>query len=244
MSDFEIRVACSIGIAFGSRRDRRSRRPDPPRPVRGEAVEDLGPCRALPDPRVRRRARSSSGSRPSCAARSSSGALRLTYQPICDLATGPGRRVRIARALDRRERAGIFAQRFHPGRRGIGADRPARPLGDRRGGEDVARVGRQGGRRVRGQVRGQPVGDPAAPRRHRAGGRKRADGAQAGGQPLHARADRKRARRRSGARRRTRCTRSSSSARRSRWTISARAIRTSPISRNCRSTCSRSTAAS
>ena len=101
------------------------------------------------------------------------------------------------------------------------------------------------GRRVRRQVRGQPVGDPAAARRR---SRRRSRRALMAHRLAGSRftleltesalvADPR-------ARVRTRCTRSSSSARRSRWTISGRAIRTSPICRSCRSTCSRSTAAS
>ena len=142
MSDFEIRVACSIGVAFGS-----DEIDDPEDLIRHAqfAVKRSKTSGHAEHYQTRAfdAARAAFGIETELRRAIEQGALRLTYQPICDLAIGPGRRVRIARALDRRKRAGIFAQRLHPGRRGIGADRAARALGARRGGEDVARLGHQ-----------------------------------------------------------------------------------------------------
>ncbi len=146
LSDFEIRVACSIGIAFGSSDVRRCRGTDPPRPVRGAALEDERPGRGLSDPGLRYRARAvrhGDGAAPRARPRPDAADLSADLRPR-DRAD---RLLRIAGALGRRARHRIFAVRFHPGRRGIRPDRTARPLGDRGSGAHarLAGIARAGG---------------------------------------------------------------------------------------------------
>jgi hypothetical protein len=77
------------------------------------------------------------------------GQMTLSFQPICDLATG---KIVSFEALARwTNEDGVEAvpQRLHPRRRGIGPDRPARPLGDGGGGADARGMGRHRGRRRR-----------------------------------------------------------------------------------------------
>ncbi len=144
LSDFEIRVDCSVGIALGLDSDG-----DPEDLVRNaqfavKRSKKSGRTENLPHPRLRYRARAvRDGNRAAPRDRR----RRDDALVPADLRSGqrPHHLVRGAGALDQRGRRQALARRVHSGRRGIGADRPARALGDGRGGADDRRVGRGGG---------------------------------------------------------------------------------------------------
>ena len=71
--------------------------------------------------------------------------LTLAFQPLIDLPTGQRLRLRGAGALGPCRARLDLADRIHSGRRGIGADRLARPLGARCRDPHAGRVGRASG---------------------------------------------------------------------------------------------------
>ncbi len=138
----------------------------------------------------------------------------------------------------------ISPDRVHPGRRGIGPDRAARPLGAGPGARRRSPIGTRRPAAIAGQGQRQPLADPdrsatTSPAMVKAALERHGLGATRLTLELTESAivnDPERVARRASALK--------DLGARWRWTISAPAIRTSPISSSCRSTCSRSTAAS
>ena len=166
----EHQLAASIGIALGTRRRHRPRRPDRPRRHRGLPGEG---ARLRPGRAVRRGAAPPRGraaahrERPRGRARAARARARLPADRVAR--DGRDRRPRSAAALAARG-AGDRARRLHPGGRGVGADHPDRLMGAR------ARLPHRGGagRRHRRLDLGQPLRAPGRPARPARGGGGRA----------------------------------------------------------------------
>ena len=192
LTDYEIGVECSIGIAFGADEGEDAEEMIRHAQFAVKRAKESGHSESYqPDAFVI--ARRQFGMETVAAPRDRE--PRASPDLSADLRSRD-RRDRIVRgagALDHRRGGGRSRPvRFHPRRGGIGADRPARPLGDRRGRPDAGRVGRRGRRPLRRQAGGQPVRDPVATRRDRPRRRTRAGQARAGRRTLHAGTDRKR----------------------------------------------------
>ena len=140
ISDLEIRVECAIGAGADACRaglarscsatpsSRSSRPSSPARPQVYEPKQATEARRRFSIETELRRALDKDQ-------------LKLFYQPLINLKTGRRRGLRGARPLEPRGPRRDQPDRIHSGRRGIGPDPAARPLGDGQGRADPRRMG-------------------------------------------------------------------------------------------------------